>query len=121
LLHVDKFLERERALPVRLPTHAAGVAASASETFGELDVRSLLQAFGLRDAAAVGDGWGGGRLAPHGDVAALVLRWDTPADAAEWQAAVPRYVAAAFRPCRCAHPEEGFRWRFYDFRGAKSS
>jgi hypothetical protein len=29
-------------------------------------------------------------------VAALVLRWDTPEDAAEWQAAVPQYVAAAF-------------------------
>jgi hypothetical protein len=93
LLHVDKFLERERALPVRLPARAGGVALSASETFGELDVRGLLQAFGLRDAAA---GWGGGRLALYGDVAALVLRWDTPADAAEWQAAVPRYVAAAF-------------------------
>jgi len=96
LLHVDKFLERERALPVRLPARAGEVALSASETFGELDVRSLLQAFGLRDAAAVGDGWGGGRLALYGDVAALVLRWDTPEDAAEWQAAVPRYVAAAF-------------------------
>jgi hypothetical protein len=96
LLHVDKFLERERALPVRLPARAGGVALSSSETFGELDVRSLLQAFGLRDAAIVGAGWGGGRLALYGDVAALVLRWDTPEDAAEWQAAVPRYVAAAF-------------------------
>jgi hypothetical protein len=42
LLHVDKFLERERALPVRLPARAGGLALSASETFGELDVRSLL-------------------------------------------------------------------------------
>jgi hypothetical protein len=96
LLHVDKFLERERALPVRLPARAAGVALGASETFGELDVRDLLQAFGLRDAATVAEGWGGGRLALYGDVGVIVLRWDTAADAAEWQAAVPRYVTAAF-------------------------
>jgi hypothetical protein len=96
LLHVDKFLERERALTVRLPDRAGGARLVASETFGELDVRSLLQAFGLPAAAATADGWGGGRLALYDGVAALVLRWDTPEDAAEWQAAVPRYVAAAF-------------------------
>jgi hypothetical protein len=96
LLHVDKFLEREPALPVRLPASAGGLALGASETFGELDVRNLLQAFRLHDANAVAAGWGGGRLAQYGDVAVLVLRWDTPADAAEWQSAVPLYVAAAF-------------------------
>ena len=96
LLHVDKFLEREPALPVRLPARAGGLAPGMSETFGELDVRNLLQAFGLRDAAIVAEGWGGGRLALYGDAAVIVLRWDTAADAAEWQAAVPRYVAAAF-------------------------
>jgi hypothetical protein len=97
LLHVDKFLERERALPVRLPARAGGLALGASETFGELDVRNLLHAFQLHDANAVAAGWGGGRLAQYGEVAVLVLRWDTPADALEWQSAVPRYVAAAFR------------------------
>jgi hypothetical protein len=71
-------------------------ALHTSETFGELDVRILLQAFRVRDAAAAAAGWGGGPLALYGDVAVLVLRWDTPADAAEWQAAVPGYVAAAF-------------------------
>jgi hypothetical protein len=96
LLHVDKFLEREPALRVRLPARAGDRALESFETFGELDVRTLLQSSGLRDAAAVADGWGGGRLARYGDVAVIVLRWDTAADAAEWQAAVPRYVAAAF-------------------------
>jgi len=96
LLHIDKFLERERALAVRLPARAGSAELVASETFGELDVRYLLQAFGLPGAAATAEGWGGGRLALYDGVAALVLRWDTPEDAAEWQAAVPRYVAAAF-------------------------
>jgi hypothetical protein len=100
LLHVDKFLERERALPVRLPSWVGRVRLSVSETFGELDVRNLMRAFGLPDAAGIAEGWGGGRLALYGSgrdtVAALVLRWDSPEDAAEWRDAAPRYVAAAF-------------------------
>jgi hypothetical protein len=97
LLHIDKFLEREPALPVRLPDRAGNARLIAAETFGELDVRSLLQAFGVPAGAATAEGWGGGRLALYdGGVAVLVLRWDTAQDAAEWQAAVPQYVAAAF-------------------------
>jgi hypothetical protein len=96
LLHVDKFLERERALPVTLPTTAGGAPLVASETFGELDVRSLLRAFNVPGAVATADGWGGGRLALYGKVAVIMLRWDTPDDAVQWQAAVPPYVAAAF-------------------------
>jgi len=96
LLHVDKFLEREPALPVRLPARAGGAGLVESETFGELDVRNLLQAFHVPGAARVAEGWGGGRVALYGDVGVIVLRWDTAADAGEWQAAVPSYVAAAF-------------------------
>ncbi len=96
LLHVDKFLQHEPALPVHLPSRAGGVALSASETFGELDVRNLLRAFGLRSADATAAGWGGGRLALYDGVAALVVRWDSAEDAAEWQAAVEQYVTAAF-------------------------
>jgi hypothetical protein len=96
LLHVDKFLERERALAVRLPPQAGGARLGRSETFGELDLRSLLRAFVVPAAAATAEGWGGGRLALYDGVVAVVLRWDTPEDAAEWQAAVPKYVAAAF-------------------------
>jgi hypothetical protein len=101
LLHVDKFLERERALAIHLPTRIGDAKLSVSETFGELDLLDLLRAFGLPNAAATAAGWGGGRLGlyvtGHGEtVAALMLRWDSPEDAAEWRAATPRYVAAAF-------------------------
>jgi len=101
LLHVDKFLERERALPIRLSSRIGAIRLSASETFGELDVRNLLRAFALPSATSTAAGWGGGRLAlyvtPGGDaVAALVLRWDSPEDAAEWRDAVPHFVTAAF-------------------------
>ena len=101
LLHIDKFLERERALPVRLPERIGALALKTAETFGELDVRALLRAFGVPNATATAEGWGGGRLAlyltPQGaKVVALVLRWDRPEDAVEWRDAVPRYAEAAF-------------------------
>ena len=101
LLHIDKFLERERALSVRLPARVGELQLSMSETFGELDLKNLLRAVGVVDASTLATGWGGGRiglyLSPRGDVvAALVFRWDTLEDAAEWRAAVPAYVAAAF-------------------------
>ena len=60
LLHIDKFLEREPALPVGLPAKIGADALTAAENFGELDVRSLLRAFGIPNAADVADGWGGG-------------------------------------------------------------
>jgi hypothetical protein len=101
LLHIDKFLERERALPVRLPTRIGDWRLSASETFGELDVRSLLRTFGVPRAVAAAEGWGGGRvglyLSPTGQTtAAFALQWDTVDDAAEWRDAVTRYVGVAF-------------------------
>jgi len=101
LLHVDKFLERERALPVRLPSQIGAVRLSSAETFGELDVRALLRAFDVANASATAAGWGGGRiglyLSPAREpIAALVLRWDTPEDATEWRNAVARYVTTAF-------------------------
>jgi hypothetical protein len=101
LLHIDKFLEREPALTVRLPTRIGDWKLSASETFGELDVRSLLLAFGVPNAGAAAGGWGGGRVglyvsASGETTAALALQWDTIDDATEWRDAVMRYVAAAF-------------------------
>jgi hypothetical protein len=101
LLHVDKFLEREPALPVRLPSRIGELRLSRAETFGELDLRNMLDALGVPNAPALAAGWGGGRiglyLSGQGDaVAALVFRWDTHEDAVEWRAAVPTYVAAAF-------------------------
>ena len=109
LLHVDKFLERERALPTRLATQVGDWSLSRAETFGELDVRSLLRAYAMPDAAATAAGWGGGRIGlyvtPRGEaVAALVLRWDTVEEAGEWRAALTNYAKAAFpdaRPLNC--------------------
>jgi hypothetical protein len=101
LLHVDKFLEREPALSVRLPSRVGELRLNTAETFGELDLQNLLRAVGVPNAPALATGWGGGRiglyLSPRGGaVAALVFRWDTLEDAAEWRAAVPVYIAAAF-------------------------
>jgi hypothetical protein len=101
LLHVDKFLEREPALAVRLPSRIGELRLSTAETFGELDLRNLLDALRIPNAPAVATGWGGGRiglyLSDRGEaVAALVFRWDTHEDAVEWRTAVPAYVAAAF-------------------------
>jgi hypothetical protein len=107
LLHVDKFLERERALPVRLASRVGDLRLTATETFGELDLQNLLRAVGVPNAADVAAGWGGGRVGLYQSgqgtfVAALVLRWDTLEDAVEWRSAVPSYVAAAF-PGSVAH------------------
>ncbi|MDX6386605.1 MAG: hypothetical protein QOD85_407 [Gaiellaceae bacterium] len=101
LLHIDKFLEREPALPVGLPAAIGDDKLSAAESFGELDVRSLLRAFGVPNAADVAGGWGGGRLglytSPVGQaITVLALRWDTIQDADEWREASARYVTAAF-------------------------
>ena len=100
LLHIDKFLEREPALPVPLPQRAGPATLERAETFGELDVRNLLQAFGVPSAVTAADGWGGGRVALYADgndrLAAIVLRWDSADEALEWQTATTQYVAAAF-------------------------
>ena len=101
LLHIDKLLEREPAVAVGLRARIGDWKLSASETFGELDVRSLLRTFGVPNPVAAADGWGGGRMAlyvsPTGETTAvLALRWDTIDDAAEWRDAVPGYVEAAF-------------------------
>lgn len=101
LLHVDKFLERERALPVRLPKQIGDLKLQSSETFGELDVRSLLASHRVPNAAAAAAGWGGGRVAlyvsPLGETTAvLTVRWDSYEDAVEWRDAITRFVASAF-------------------------
>jgi hypothetical protein len=101
LLHVDKLLEREPALPVALPSEISDLRLAASETFGELDVQALLRAFAVRDADLAAAGWGGGRLALYAPAAgeptvAFALRWDTDEDAAEWERIVPSFVTAAF-------------------------
>ena len=65
-----------------------------------LAVRTLLAVFGVPRIDRAGTGWGGGRTARYtgngGEAVALVLTWDTALDAAQWAAAVPGYLKAAF-------------------------
>jgi hypothetical protein len=101
LLHPDTFLEHERAQPIAAPSQIGETTLRASESFGELDLRALLSAFGVPNAAAAAAGWSGGRalLYARGSGAAtvaLALRWDSDADATDWVAAASDYVKAAF-------------------------
>src|SRR5262249_19180845 len=80
VLHVDKFFQHESALPVARPATIGDLRLVHSETFGELDVLALLQAFDFANADTVASGWAGGRLALYttgddGTSVALVLRW----------------------------------------------
>jgi hypothetical protein len=102
ILHVDKFLERERAIPLALPAAAAGLTRSGSDTFGELDVRALLASFAVPRLDRTGAGWGGGRSALYRgggrEAAVVALDWDEELDAVEWDEAVHAYVDSAFDP-----------------------
>jgi len=101
LLHLDAFLAREPAAPASLPTVVGEFGLERQDAFGELDVRALLQAFGLPNVDRVATGWGGGRTGVYRDSSGrqsvvLTLDWDERSDADEWAEAVPEYLAAAF-------------------------
>jgi hypothetical protein len=101
VFHIEKYLARERALPVELPAAAAGFTLAESDTFGELDVRALLAVFQVPRLDRVGSGWGAGlsalyRGADGQDAIALRLDWDTERDAQEWGEAAALYVNEAF-------------------------
>ena len=100
VFHLDKYLERERAVPIVLPVDAAGTTLWKASTFGELDVRALLAVFGVPRLDHAGNGWGGGRTAVYrhaaGDSVAVALNWDTERDALEWLEAAIIYVNEAF-------------------------
>ena len=100
VFHLDKFLQRERALPIVLPAEVEGLRLGSTGTFGELDVRALLAVFGVPGLDAAAAGWGGGRSAVYRDAsteAVLVsLAWDSEANAAQWETAATAYVEAAF-------------------------
>jgi len=100
VFHLDKYLERERAIPIALPVDAAGSTLAGSSTFGELDVRALLAVFDVPRLDHAGSGWGGGRTALYrhagGDSVAVALDWDSERDALEWLEAVIIYVNEAF-------------------------
>jgi hypothetical protein len=101
IFHVDKFLARERALPIILPVSVGALELAADDTFGELDVRALLAVFSVPRLDHVGEGWGGGRSALYRDAggratALVALDWDSENDAAQWEEAVRVYVNEAF-------------------------
>lgn len=100
IFHMDKYLEREPAVPIVLPVDAAGMKLAGDGSFGELDVRALMAVFGVPRLAQIGTGWGGGRTAVYrsasGEAVVVALDWDTERDAAEWQEAVGIYVNEAF-------------------------
>ena len=101
ILHPEKYLTFEEPRNVRVGDLGlgAGWEPTAAGSLGELDTRELLRIGGddvpYAEAAA---GWGGGRyeLWQDGDASLVVLRWawDTPADAREFEAALPRYLDA---------------------------
>jgi hypothetical protein len=100
-LHVDKLLEQQPALPISLLSPIHDLRLSGSETFGELDLLSLLRAYDMPNADVVASGWGGGRWALYTTEdgtpsVAIVLRWDSSDDATRWQSLAPQLVAAAF-------------------------
>ena len=99
ILHPEKYLAREGALPVELPDLAAALGAGWTvedrSTIGELTLRSWLDALGLgtEDAAnlarAAAAGWGGDAyvVLRDGDghlALAARMAWDDPDDAAEF-------------------------------------
>jgi hypothetical protein len=103
VFHIDTFLEHQPATSISLPTAIGMFGREREDTFGELDVRALLAAFKVAQRDRIATGWGGGKTAlyrdPNGRQAVvLALDWDDPADADEWAAAVPTYLAHAFGP-----------------------
>ncbi len=110
ILHIDAFLGREPAIPISLPTAIGKFGRAREDTFGELDVRSLLAAFGVPGRDRVGTGWGGGRTGVYRDPPArqavvLALDWDEVVDADQWTEAVAAYVNDAFAVDRPGVPE----------------
>ena len=98
ILHPGKYRAGERPLRVRVQAPPGrGWEVATSGTIGEFDtaelVRSSDSALRAERAAA---GWGGGAYAlwRRGSAHALTLawRWDTRRDAAEFAAALPRYI-----------------------------
>jgi hypothetical protein len=106
---IDAFLQREPAVPIALPTAVAKFGLVRQDTFGELDVRALLAAFGVPRVDRVGGGWGGGRTGLYRDASGrqsvvLALDWDDDVDADQWAEAVATYVNEAFDADRPGFP-----------------
>jgi hypothetical protein len=99
ILHPDKWASHEAPIPVAIPANLAtmlgtGWTMPLADTLGELQFRIWLEQVGqvpATQAVAAAAGWGGDRVAlvQKGSAfgIAIVTKWDTAADAAEFAAA----------------------------------
>jgi hypothetical protein len=111
ILHPDKYAAAEAPLAVTLPTDlaaklGAGWTSALQDSFGEFQMGVWLRGNTAINAAQANDaaaGWGGDRIAvlngPNG-AWAVVLRtaWDTPGDAAAFEAAAGGLVDGLAAP-----------------------
>jgi hypothetical protein len=102
ILHPGKYLSHEPPLRVRLGPPGHGWSRAAAGSVGEFDTGELIRSSDSPVRAELAAaGWGGGRyeLWRRGGRRALTLgwRWDTPLDAAQFVAALPRYVERTLR------------------------
>jgi hypothetical protein len=107
IMHPEKYTAGEAPIAVTLPADLAtrlgsGWTVPLQDTFGEFQIGIWLREASVpaADATAAAAGWGGDRLAvakgPAGAWAvAFHTEWDTPADAAQFQAAATTAMAKA--------------------------
>ncbi len=100
ILHPEKYLAGERAVPVRPPQAAAGGKDVISGTMGELSTRLLLErCMAPAEAHAAAKGWGGDSFTISKTTSATAVlwatTWDSEADAQEFHAALARFDACA--------------------------
>jgi hypothetical protein len=114
VMHPEKYLARERPLAVPLPALrlGAGWKRVARGTIGEFDTRELLRlGVDVASASAAAAGWGGGsyELWNRGSAHVMLVRWrwDTPADAREFDAALPLYLTRGLKGA----PAGPLRWK----------
>jgi hypothetical protein len=128
IIHPEKWMPFEPALPVRIPDPGLGSEwkRASRGTIGELDTRELLRlGVDSRVASQAAAGWGGGRYelwrdagaaagcdAPCRQAGVVVVRWrwDSARDAREFDAALPEYVVRGLH----GSPAGPARWRVGD-------
>ncbi|XYH92904.1 hypothetical protein ACMHYB_34215 [Sorangium sp. So ce1128] len=96
VLHPQKYLDGEPAVPVRAPGAPAGYETLGSEPMGELQTRVVLErCVPAAEARVAAEGWGGDAFSVIGDRAQRVAllwstAWDSDRDAEEFEAALRR-------------------------------
>jgi hypothetical protein len=105
IMHPEKWIEAERALPVGVPSPGAGWHRLTAGTFGEWQTGQLLALSGRAWANAAA-GWGGDRYALYrregADVVVLRWRFDTPGDTGEFLPILKAAVAEMPQPSAVA-------------------